>query len=195
MPGGDLRRRRSTSSAEIRSRIVELRNQDWTFREIADHPDVNLDVANVWRHYQAAMRLIPAAAVEEHQAKVATRLDEQLRRIDMAREIAMDILAKRHVHISNGHVVSEITGQDEETGRPIYGDPYEDDAPTMAAIDRLQKLDDQEAKLLGMYPKQQVAITRETSEVDAAVIGMINRARERAEAQAAEIRTPEPDPQ
>lgn len=189
MPGGH-RNNQQRDSAEMRARIVELRTADWTFREIA--AEVDRDVAVVWRHYQRAMRLIPAAAVEEHQAKIALRLDEQLRRIDMQREILDDIVAKRHVHISNGHVVSEITGQDEETGRPIYGDPYEDDAPTMAAIDRLGKLDDQEAKLLGMYPKQQVSVTRETSEVDTAVIGMINRAKARAEAREAAINTPDP---
>jgi len=189
MPGGH-RNNQQRVSAELNARIVELRDADWTFREIA--AEVDRDVAVVWRHYQRAMRRIPAAAVEQHQAKIALRLDEQLRRIDMEREILDDIVAKRHVHISNGHVVSEIIGQD-ELGKPIYGEPYEDDAPTMAAIDRLGKLDDQEAKLLGMYPKQQVSVTRETSELDATVIDMINRAKERAAAREAAINAPEPE--
>lgn len=189
MPGGDLRNR-GRATAELSARIVELRDADWTFREIA--AEVDRDVAVVWRNYQRAMRRIPAAAVEQHQAKIALRLDEQLRRIDMEREVLDDIVAKRHVHISNGHVVSEIIGQD-ELGKPIYGEPYEDDAPTMAAIDRLGKLDDQEAKLLGMYPKQQLSVTRETSELDATVIDMINRAKERAAAREAAINAPEPE--
>jgi hypothetical protein len=184
MAGGEQGSQRHESAGR-RRRIVELRDQDWTFRQIA--AEVGLSLAATWEHYQAAMRQIPAAAVEEHQKKVATRLDEQLRRIDMEREVLMEILAKRHVVISNGHIVSEIVGEDEETGRPIYGEPFEDDAPTMAAIDRLGKLDDQEAKLLGMYPKQQVSITRETSELDAAVITLIGKAKERADAKRAEI--------
>lgn len=184
MAGGDFGGS-THQSAELRRRIVELRDQELSFRQIA--AEVGRDLNTVWYHYQAAMRQIPAAAVEEHQKKVAARLDEQLRRIDMEREVLMEILAKRHVVISNGHIVSEIVGEDEETGRPIYGEPFEDDAPTMAAIDRLGKLDDQEAKLLGMYPKQQVSITRETSELDAAVITLIGKAKERADAKRAEI--------
>lgn len=179
MAGGDFGAR-SHESAELRRRIVELRDSSLTFRQIAAEVDRSLHT--VWEHYQAAMRHIPAAAVEEHQKKIATRLDEQLRRIDMEREVLMEILAKRHVVISNGHVVSEIVGEDEETGRPIYGEPFEDDAPTMAAIDRLGKLDDQEAKLLGMYPKQQLSISREPTEVDGAVLALIRSAQERAAA-------------
>jgi hypothetical protein len=184
MPGGDLGGR-AHETALLRQRIVELRDEGRSFRQICTEVDRSLHV--VWDHYQAAMRQVPAAAVEEHQKKVASRLDEQLRRIDMEREVLMEILAKRHVTISNGHVVSEIVGEDEETGKPIYGEPFEDDAPTMAAVDRLGKLDDQEAKLLGMYPKQQVSISRETSELDAAVITLIGKAKERADAKRAEI--------
>ena len=184
MAGGDFGAN-ARESAELRRRIVELRDSGLSFRQIA--AEVERDLHTVWRHYQAAMREIPAAAVEEHQKKIASRLDEQLRRIDMEREILMEILAKRHLTISNGHVVRDIVGRDEDTGKPIYGEPFEDDAPLMAAIDRLGKLDDQEAKLLGLYPKQQVSITRETSELDAAVIGLIEKARRRAAERAAAI--------
>lgn len=176
MAGGDLANQRKRS-AELRKRIVELKDQDWSFREIA--AEVGRDFKTVWTHYQAAMREIPAAAVEEHQKKLAQRLDEQLRRIDMEREVLMDVVSKRHDVISNGHVIYQMKGRRED-GTPIYGDAYEDDAPTMAAIDRLVKLDDQEAKLLGMYPKQQISLERPTSEVDAAVIGLIEQARRRA---------------
>lgn len=184
MAGGDFAAS-AHETAELRRRIVELRDQELSFRQIA--AIVGRDLHAVWNHYQTAMRQVPAAAVEEHQKKVASRLDEQLRRIDMEREVLMEILAKRHVTISNGHVVSEIIGTDEDTGKPIYGEPFEDDAPTMAAVDRLGKLDDQEAKLLGLYPKQQVSISRETSELDTAVITLIQSARERADARRAEI--------
>lgn len=184
MAGGDLAAR-AHETAELRRRIVELRDQGLSFRQICAQVERSLHV--VWDHYQAAMREIPAAAVEEHQKKITARLDEQLRRIDMEREVVMEILAKRHLVISNGHVVHEITGQDERTGRPVYGEPYEDDAPLMAAIDRLGKLDDQEAKLLGLYPKQQVSISRETSELDATVITLIRSAQERADARKSQI--------
>lgn len=183
MAGGDYRNKRH-ETAELRRRIVELRDLDWGFREIA--AEVHRDVHTVWDHYQAAMREIPAAAVEEHQEKINRRLDEQLRRIDMQRALVTEVLMKRHVMISNGHVVSEFKGMGDD-GKPIYGDPYIDDGPLLAASDRLRQLDDQEAKLLGLYPKQAISISRETSEVDAAVIGLIQRARERADSLEAQI--------
>jgi hypothetical protein len=154
------------------------------FREIA--AEVGRDVSTVWRHYQRAMRAIPAAAIEEHQKKIAQRLDEQLQRIDLERDVLMDILTKRHVHISNGRVVLELKGFD--NGKPIYGEPYEDDAPTMQAIDRLGRLDDQEAKLLGLYPKQTISVERPTSDVDKAVIGYIERAKAKAEERVKRLR-------
>lgn len=177
MAGGN-RVRNEHQVAELRKRIVELRDEGHDFRAIA--AEVGRDVSTVWRQYQQAMRQIPAAAIEEHARKAAQRLDEQLQRIDMERDVLMDIVAKRHVHISNGRVIYEITGTDPDTGKPIYGDPYEDDAPTMQAIDRLGRLDDQEAKLLGIYPKQTIAIERPTSELDSAVISLIEQAKVRA---------------
>lgn len=172
--------------ALLRKRIVELKDQDWSFREIA--AEVGRDVHAVWKHYHAAMRQIPATAIEEHEKKRSARFDAQLRRIDMQREVVEEILHTRHVHISNGHVVSEIIGQDEETGRPIYGEPYEDDAPRMAASAALDRLEDREAKLLGLYPKQSISIERTTSEVDEAVISLIEQAKQIEAEQAAAIK-------
>lgn len=177
MAGGEMKGSRSRDTAELRRRIVELRDQDWGFREIA--AEVDRDLHTVWSHYQKAMRQIPAAAVEEHQKKVASRLDEQLRRIDMAREPLEEIVFGHHVQVSNGIVVRPITGRD-GSGKPVYGEPITDFEPVMKAIDRLGRLDDQEAKLLGMYPKQTIAIERPTSELDSARIALIEQARARA---------------
>ncbi len=170
MAGGDHGNRRH-ETAELKRRIVELKDEGLSFREVA--AEVDRDLHTVWRHYQNAMREIPAAAVEEHQKNVARRLDEQLRRIDMERESVMDVLAKgkRTVITPAGKVIPDV----------------EDDQALLAAVDRLVKLDDQEAKLLGLYPKQAVSISRETSEVDVAVIGLIQRAQDRANALRARI--------
>jgi hypothetical protein len=165
---------RAHEIAELRRRIVELRDEGRTFTDIGNI--VGRDTSTVWHHYQRAMRDIPATAVEEHQKKLASRLDEQLARIDMERERLMEILGKSHVHISNGRVVREIIGR-EKDGKPILGEPFEDDGPTMAAIDRLGRLDDQEAKLLGLYPKQTMVLERPTSELDTAVIALIQQAK------------------
>lgn len=136
---------RRHQTAELRKRIVELRGEDLSFRQIAE--EVGLSVATVWQHYQAAMRNIPAAAVAAHEAVRAARLEEQLRRIDMEREVVMNILADNHIIVSNGKVMYE-------DGATI-GDP----APVLAAVDRLVKLDDQEARLLGLNAKTEISHT------------------------------------
>jgi hypothetical protein len=185
MAGGDMVPGRRRVTAETVKRIVELREQGLEFREIA--AEVGRDLKTVWRHYQNAMRQIPAAAIEEHAKKCAERLDEQLRRIDMERELLEEIVFAHHVQVSNGMVVRPITGRD-AAGKPKYGDPITDFDPIMRAIDRLGKLDDQEAKLLGMYPKQAISVSRETSEVDTAVIALIEQAKARAAERSARIK-------
>jgi len=132
-------------SALLRARIVELRDEGLTFREIA--AEVNRDVHTTWNHYQKAMRDIPAPMVAAHAEQVANRREEQLRRIDMEREAVLEVLAARHVTVSNGKVMYE-------EDRPIL-----DDAPVLAAVDRLIKLDDQEAKLLGLNAKSEVNVS------------------------------------
>lgn len=168
MAGGDLANRRK-EGALLRARIVELRDQGLSFRTIA--AEVDRDVHAVWNHYQAAMREIPAADVRRHQENAARRLDEQLRRIDMERDAVMEVLTARHVTISNGRIMAEITGYGED-GKPVYGPPILDDSPVLAAVDRLHKLDDQEAKLLGLYPKVQISVRTEASEVDDALAAL-----------------------
>lgn len=149
MAGGEQRNERHESAIR-RARIVELRDAGLTFREIA--AEVGLAYQTVWDHYQKAMRDIPAAAVAAHRELIARRRDEQLRRIDMEREAVMEVLAARHVTVSNGQIIRE-------DGQPIL-----DDAPVLVAVDRLVKLDDQEAKLLGLYAptKSRVEVVDDT---------------------------------
>lgn len=130
--------------AERDQKVVALKRQDLSFQQIADH--LGISKAGAIRSFQRAKRRVDAASAADY----AAYRDEQLASIAAMREVCDEIIAARHVSISNGHVVSEITGHDED-GNPIYGDPYEDDAPVLAAIDRRIKLDDQEAKLLGLY--------------------------------------------
>ena len=131
--------------AQNRKRVVELRDQNLSFRQIA--AELSLDVHTVWRQYQKAMRDIPAEAIAEHAANQAKRRAEQLERIDMERESVMEVLTAFHVTVSQGRVVD------------LNGDPVADTGPVLAAIDRLVKLDDQEAKLLGLYAKAELNVS------------------------------------
>lgn len=137
------------AQADRDARIVELKRQDLTFDQIAKELGISRTAAH--RGFHRALPRIVAPAVEAYRA-------EHLARLEYARTIVMDILATRHVTISNGHVVSEIVGRDDE-GNPIYGEPYEDDGVILAALDRLDKLDDREAKLLGLNAKAEVNVS------------------------------------
>lgn len=158
MAGGDY----TGNSMEIaarRGRVVEARDAEGlTFRAIAEQECV--DVHTVYRDYQRARRdavqLTPEALERAEKRKLGqlARIDEQRRDVELQREAVMEVLTARHVTISNGVVVHE-------DGHPIL-----DDAPVLQAVDRLVKLDDllirlddQEAKLLGLYPEKKIALS------------------------------------
>lgn len=131
-----------------------------TFREIA--AELDYSVGYMHKVFTNALRKIPAQAVEDYRA-------DQLARIQLERQALLDILAAHHVVVSNGHIVSEIVGhyplktdngEDHPlAGQPIFGEPLVDSAPVMQAVDRLIKLDDQEAKLVGAYAATKIDAT------------------------------------
>lgn len=134
---------RDLAAAEQQRDVVALKRGGLSFAEIGQRLGISKSQAH--RAFYAALDRIVEPEV------VAMRA-EQLARIELEREEALDIMGAEHLVVSNGHVVSPITGHDDE-GDPVYGDPLIDQSPPLAAIDRLIKLDDQEAKLVGMYPK------------------------------------------
>jgi hypothetical protein len=139
------------------NRIVALKREGLTFQQVADQ--LGISKSGAIKGFQR----VKARVEERGEIDYMAYRDEQLARVATRRELAEDIMAARHVSISNGHVVSEITGQDED-GKPIYGDPYEDTGPTLAAIDRLIKLDEQEAKLVpGLYGKTEIDVSGDIS--------------------------------
>lgn len=138
------------ATADLDAKIMELKRQDLSFQQIADQLGISRAAAH--RGFHRALPRVTEPAATAYRA-------EHLARIELAREVLMDVLHARHVTISNGHVVSEITGTDEETGKPIYGDPYEDDGVVMAASAELRKWDEREARLLGLDAKTEANVT------------------------------------
>lgn len=141
-------------AAELDAKIIDLKhNGGLTFQAIADH--LGLSKGYVHRCFWRGVRSIAEPAATAYRAA-------QLARIEMAREAVLEVMAAKHLVVSNGHIVSEIVGHhplvDDAgephplAGEPIYGDPLIDDGPVLAAVDRLDKLDDREARLLGLYP-------------------------------------------
>ena len=131
-PGDDLTR------AERDAQIVELKRQDLSFQEIATALGISRAAAH--RGFHRALPRITEPAASAYRA-------EHLARIELARSVVLDILAAKHITVSQGVIVR------------IEGEPVEDDGPTLAAVDRLVKLDEREARLLGLDAKTEVNIT------------------------------------
>jgi hypothetical protein len=137
---------------ERQQKIVALKREGFSFQQVADQ--IGISKAAAIRGFQTVKKRVETAT----DADYAEYRDEQLARVAMLREVVSDVVAARHVTISNGHVIHEITGRDDE-GKPEYGDPYEDHGPVLAAVDRMVKLDEHEAKLLNLFPKAEVNVS------------------------------------
>lgn len=77
---------------------------------------------------------------QDEAADLAVSLE--LERLEAMERAAWTVLRRQHVLVSGGKVVKD---KDDDTGRPIV-----DDAPTLAAIDRLLKIQVRRARLLGL---------------------------------------------
>lgn len=122
-----------------RDRIVELRDEGLTFREIA--AQVGVSHQAVWEQYQRALKDRPIVAA--HVERRERALEAQLQRIAMQREVHEAI-------VTNAHQTVTVSGRILEA---------EDLAPIQAATASLVKLDDEEAKLLGLYAKTEVDVS------------------------------------
>lgn len=123
--------------------MCNLRAQGWTYQRIADHYGINYRTA--YDAVQDALRDIikePAEAVRQFELD---RLDAELERLEGLEAAAREVLERHHITVSNGQVVR------------LEGEPILDDAPVLAAIDRLLRIEEQRRrngesrrKLLGL---------------------------------------------
>lgn len=142
-------KRKELEITRRRVRVIELREQGLSFREISREIGVSLGL--VHRDFEASIERILEPNVAAYRAEHTARLHKM-------RAVVEDIIDRRHVVVQQGHVVSEILGSDDD-GQPIFGEPLEDDSIVLAAMDRLHKIDEAERKLLGLDAKAELAVT------------------------------------
>lgn len=126
-------------SAEQDQRVVALKRQGLTFLQIASELAISKSQAH--RAFQRALNRIPADDVRAYR-------EEQLEHIELAREVVLDVLSS---YTENLLVSRE--GDVIEAG--------EDFTSVLGAVDRLVKLDDHEAKLLGLYAATRISVDAE----------------------------------
>ncbi|WP_327333709.1 hypothetical protein [Streptomyces anulatus] len=134
---------RTLTTAEREAEAARLRSLGWTYQRIADH----LGWANKGDAHHAVSKVLRDTVQEagdELRALELTRLD----RLEIA---ANEVLEREHVTVSNGRIV--VLGES----------PLPDDAPVLAAIDRLLKIQERRARLLGLDAptKQNISISPE----------------------------------
>ena len=133
-------KRKELEITRRRTRIVELRDQGRTFREIAKELGVSLGL--VHKDFEAVCLAIPVKSVDAYREHHVARLAKM-------REVVEDVLSRRHLHVSaSGRIALDENDE-----------PVEDDGIVLAAMAQLVKIDEAERKLLGLDARPEVQIT------------------------------------
>lgn len=140
--------------AERRTRVLAMRVEQRPYAEIAAELGVSEEVAR--QDYQRAVEARRTALDANRDTAVAI----ETAKLDALEQAAWQVLKARHVTVSQGRIVGRYTGRflrDEDgevirdgAGKPLLEvEEIEDDAPVLAAIDRLVKIAERRSRLKG----------------------------------------------
>lgn len=127
---GNGRFYRTIEDADRDQQAARLRAMGYTFERIA--AEVGYDSRAT--AYAAVQRVL-RETVREAGDELRTL---ELERLDAMQAAAVEVLERRHVTVSNGKVIQ------------LGGEPLEDDGPVLAAIDRMIRIQERRARLLGL---------------------------------------------
>ncbi|WP_326642900.1 hypothetical protein OG884_18760 [Streptosporangium sp. NBC_01755] len=166
--GGRGRFERSLETATRDAEAARLRTRGLTYRQIADE----LGMAGPGKAHEAVRRVLAETTQE---AADDLRMVE-LERLDEMYQAALKVLETEHYAVSHGRVIYLEEG----------GPPLTDDGPVLAAIDRLLKVQERRAKLLGLDAPTKANVTVSdaiTTEIErlAAQLGIADEAPEMSE--------------
>jgi hypothetical protein len=183
------RRSNRVQKAELQAKAWDLKLRSLSDRAAAAELGVSHTTIQNWTR-------------EAAEALAAPKVDEwrhvQLERLGQARQAVLEVLERQHVTISHGHVIRDgepFVDLDEETGEPVAkiapgrGEPILDDEPVLKAVDRLVRIEERMARLMGLDAPQKVDATVDATvtEVPPELADMIRQARERNAATRAEL--------
>lgn len=135
---------RSVETAEREAEAARLRSKGWSYPRIA----AELGYKHKADAYNAVKKVL-ADTVREAGDEVRAM---ELVRLDALYAAATEVLDREHVTVSHGRIVA---GAD--------GAPLLDDAPVLQAVDRLLRIQERRARLLGLDApvKKDVSLTDE----------------------------------
>lgn len=128
-------RAKRADTAQRRRQAIDMRMAGASYQQIADE----LGYSSRGAACQDVTRALETAVVEQARSVEAYR-EEELQRLDALLAEAWAILKRQHVTVSHGRLI-----YDDRTGEPLL-----DDGPTLAAIDRILKIQERRAKFLGL---------------------------------------------
>lgn len=175
---------RDPATAERDAKAAQLRARGWSYRRIA----AEMEYQSVASAYEAVQRALKA--IVEEPATDVRQLE--LDRLDAMYEAVVKVLETKHLTVSQGRIIRQEIGiERDDAGLPVLDgegkpipiyEPLEDDAPVLAAVDRMLKIQERRARLLGLDAKTQhdmgiaereVAIAEEQGARLAGVIGRV----------------------
>jgi hypothetical protein len=161
--GGNGRFERNPDTAARDAQAARLRTRGLTYRQIADE----LGFAGPGKAHEAVKRVLAETVQDAADDLRAVELE----RLDQMYQAALKVLETEHYAISHGKVIYLEDG----------GPPLADDGPVLAAMDRLLKIQERRAKLLGLDAPAKTNVTVSdaiTSEIEqlAAQLGMSEEA-------------------
>lgn len=128
-----------------------LRSRRQTYQQISDQLGYG-GQGNARRAVQRTLAAIPRDAAEE---LIQLELDQ----LDMMTTAVLEVLEANHYVVSHGRLV--YLNDD--------APPLADDAPVLVAVDRLLKIQERRARLLGLDQPTKATVTHASADVDAAV--------------------------
>lgn len=148
--GNNGRFTKTLESAERDAKACEMKGQGYTYQQISDE----LGYGNRSHAYRAVSRAL--AEIPRESARELRQL--QLDELDYFASRARDVLEREHLTISQGGKVVHFKRK-----------PVPDDAPILAAIDRLLRIQERRAKLMGLdAPTRREVITLDAIDAEIA---------------------------
>ncbi|MGP3917668.1 hypothetical protein [Nonomuraea sp. 10N515B] len=136
---GNGRYDRDPDTARRDAEACRLRAQNLTYRQIA--AELGVDVHTAYDAVQRGLRDTLQEPADEVRRLELDRLDELAQK-------AREVMLATHYLVSQGRVVRLTRG----------GAPLEDNGPALQAIDRLLRIQERRARLLGLDSPQRVSI-------------------------------------
>ena len=127
------------AAVERAKRVVDLRAEGKTFEEIAD--ELGVSIGLVHRDLERTLAHVADPNVAALRAKQGAELT-------MMKAVVLDVVQRRHLAINQAGVVRD------DEGKPLM-----DDGPLLAAVDRLIRIGEREAKLYGTDARPEIQIT------------------------------------